>query len=236
MERSADWYVTNGETVVGPVDTNLLLRGVAFGQVGQGCFVWRKGWEDWRDVTAVREVCALRRTQAQRGPEWVPTRAYDPELPHGFAVARAERWMDGACDESEVVALMLQALVFETRAAIGLAHRPRGPLGELETRAAFGVGAQARLGEVLAPNDAAVRKARFGPTIFDAEIGSAESEVAGSRLSVRAAVRGVALAPVYARGRLFAVLEVGKCDRPFRRSDGAWLRAVSRAAAARLAS
>ncbi|HKO92506.1 MAG TPA: hypothetical protein VJU61_15200, partial [Polyangiaceae bacterium] len=46
---ASNWYVTNGSAVVGPVNTNLLLRGIAHGKVGRECFVAQHNWSNWRE-------------------------------------------------------------------------------------------------------------------------------------------------------------------------------------------
>jgi hypothetical protein len=57
---SPAWYVSDGLRVVGPVNTDLLLRGVAHGRVDEGYFVWQRPWPAWRTVDSLREVRAAR--------------------------------------------------------------------------------------------------------------------------------------------------------------------------------
>ena len=38
------WYVTNGESVVGPVDTELLLRGITSSRIPNDCMVIQESW------------------------------------------------------------------------------------------------------------------------------------------------------------------------------------------------
>src|SRR6187551_1961340 len=58
-----NWYVTNGNAVVGPVNTNLLLRGIDVGRVARDCYVAQYSWSNWREQNQIREIRSLRRWQ-----------------------------------------------------------------------------------------------------------------------------------------------------------------------------
>src|SRR5437868_3331012 len=139
-----EWYVTNSEIVVGPVDTNLLMRGVAAGRVPDDCMVWRHPWPFWRSLSAVREVRALRRMQERLGESWSPSMSWSPPHPSS-ALIGATRWISSGSDEQEVIGLTLEAAARELHATSGLAHRPERVLGGLVTRSAVGEGASDRL-------------------------------------------------------------------------------------------
>ncbi len=232
----ARWYVTNGEDVVGPIDADVLVRAVATGRVGESCLVCQPTWPSWRPIGEVREVHALMRTRAARGDDWVPTERWSPGGTSAAAVARASLWIEDAGDEDEVIALALQAMVLETRATTGVAHRPRRALGPLEIRAVFGVGAEAHLGREVASDDAAIRIARRGTAVLGDLDAAPDALAAAASRTADGRVRGLAVAPIYFGGRLSAVLELAKTERPFRRGDRAWMRAVTHAAAARMAA
>ncbi len=230
-----DWYVTNGDRWVGPVDTGLLMRGVAAGKVSPECMVWRKAWSGWRSLSSVREFGVLTRARAARGPEWCPSEAWTPAPNHAAALAKAGTWIAAATDEREMVTMALQAVVEQTRSAAGLAHRPKGALGGLVTSAVSGSAMMSRLGAEVKPTDAAVRAARFGATVIERPGHSRQGVATMERMeALPDAVRGVALAPLYAGPRLLAVLELAKTDHAFRASDRAFLRAVMRAATTRI--
>src|SRR4051812_48831101 len=53
------WYVRNGETVVGPVDTERLLKGVLSKRIPPDCMVTQSTWSAWRSIAQVREVAAV---------------------------------------------------------------------------------------------------------------------------------------------------------------------------------
>jgi hypothetical protein len=52
--ESGGYYVTTGDTTVGPVSRHLLLRGVEAGRVPETALVWREGWKHWRSARLVR--------------------------------------------------------------------------------------------------------------------------------------------------------------------------------------
>ncbi|NUO49459.1 MAG: hypothetical protein HOV80_11440 [Polyangiaceae bacterium] len=230
---TAAWYVTNGERVVGPIETGALVHAVAIGCVAESCRVWNEDAPGWRALDTIREIRALGRARATRGDDWVPSETWKPGGGPQAATLRASVWMDDAADESEVVTLALQAMMLETRATIGFAHRPRRVLGELETRAVFGDGGQGQLGESVAGDDHAIRIARRGVAVL--EVGENQPRSPSGRFG-GVPVRGLALAPVYLGGKLVSIIEIAKTGHPFRKGDLDWMRAVTRAAAQRMAS
>ncbi|HEX8793653.1 MAG TPA: protein kinase [Polyangiaceae bacterium] len=48
------FYVTTGDTTVGPVTRDLLLRGIDAGRVPETALVWREGWSGWHAAALVR--------------------------------------------------------------------------------------------------------------------------------------------------------------------------------------
>jgi hypothetical protein len=50
------WYVTVGHTAVGPVNLDLLARGVEAGKVPLGAFVRHEGWTVWRPLAEIAEI------------------------------------------------------------------------------------------------------------------------------------------------------------------------------------
>ena len=53
-DGAAVYYVTAGDTTVGPVSRDLLLRGMDAGRVPETALVWREGWPHWRAAALVR--------------------------------------------------------------------------------------------------------------------------------------------------------------------------------------
>lgn len=50
------WYVTNGATAVGPVNLELLVRGVEAGKVPVSSFVRHEAWKVWRPLSEIAEI------------------------------------------------------------------------------------------------------------------------------------------------------------------------------------
>ncbi len=160
------WYVTNGELVVGPVSTNLLVRGVAAGKVPDDARVWREPWPFWRAISSVREVRAVRRAQERFGAAWTPSATWSPPPPTS-ALVGATQWIASGTDEQEVIGFTLAAAVRAMGATKGLAHRPERALGGFVVRSAIGEDVRDRLGERVSSLDGAMRVARMGATLLD---------------------------------------------------------------------
>ncbi|HEY0466721.1 MAG TPA: hypothetical protein VGC79_21085, partial [Polyangiaceae bacterium] len=104
---------------VGPVRTDLLLRGVIHGRVPSSAWVRQTGWQNWRELGRIREVSALARVLERRVDEFSP----EPSNLHEGAEAVAQ-----AVDAGEALLLALHAAAQATSATVGLAHRIREPL------------------------------------------------------------------------------------------------------------
>lgn len=226
---TSQWFVSDGQRVVGPVDTGALLSAIAMGRLGDDTWVKQPAWEDWRSLAHVREVRALKETHPYVEGRLAEAPAI-PTLNRQRALAEIKSTIECASDESETITLALSAIVHETRASVGFAHRPRGPMGRLVTRSAIGRGSLARLGGDVDPRDHAVSAARLGPVVIANPEDSRAGSASLSRLSASGEVRGVALAPVYSGSRLLAILEVGHRQHAFRRSDASWIHAITRTA------
>ena len=53
-DSGESYYVSAGDTNVGPVSRDLLLRGIETGRVPESALVWREGWRQWRPARIVR--------------------------------------------------------------------------------------------------------------------------------------------------------------------------------------
>lgn len=218
LSASPGWFVSDGDAVVGPVETSLLIRGLHAGRVDERCSVWQAPWPAWRRLDSVREIAALCRPPIS-----------SPEQ-------RAEEWIAGASDEREVIAMALRAVASETRATVGLAHTTLGPLGDLCTRNVVGERALDLLGARVSAKDPAMVRARLGPVTIDGPERSHALLATEARLrETWVPIAGTALMPIFRGTRLTAVLELCKSNRPFRRSDRSFLRNVARLASRRLA-
>src|SRR5688572_2486903 len=91
-KAAPNWYVTNGQAVVGPVNTNLLLRGIAQGRVERECYVAQHSWSNWREQKYIREIRSLRR--------WQFTQKLKPEVEPIKQAMRAPRFDDTALEDT----------------------------------------------------------------------------------------------------------------------------------------
>src|SRR6185503_6574120 len=156
------WVVSNGDVEIGPVRTELLVRGVRHGRVPMDCRVRAAGSEDWRSVENVREVA---------GVLGQPGSVVDFQ--------RAAAGFRNARDEREVLLLLLSGAITATRATRGLVHRLRPPIDFLVTSYAHG-GLESSLGQVVHAHDPAYTIARSGQRVSGAPgDGLAERVVAG---------------------------------------------------------
>lgn len=232
MRTTGPWFVTNGKKTVGPVATNLLLRAVAEEHVDPRVMAWRDTWSEWRELESTREVQALRKTQSMLGKGWVPPKWWEPEAATPLTRPLVARWMEDAGDEQELLSMAMQALALEMRASVGMLHRPDGALGALTTRSLFGSRQLEQLGEVVRPNDPAMRVARMGVSVLGDPSESRAGIASVTRLGE--SCEGVALAPIFKGSKLTAVIELGKDGVPFRESDRALIRSYTKLVSDRL--
>ena len=212
---SALWIVSNGEITIGPVRTELLLRGIRHGRVPPDCQVRAAGSDEWRPLAALREVAAL---QGLAGSV--------TDFQHAAAeIAKAR-------DEREVFLHLLQGAAQATRASRGLVHRQRTPVRLPVT--SYCVGALTdELGSVVSYQDPVYALALNGQSLLGApEDGHAE-RVLAERLGAPG-LAGVAMVPVTHGTELAAMLELGREDRGFRLSDADALCRLATLAIARL--
>ena len=110
------WFVTNGDVTVGPVTTNLLVRGVLYRRVPDECLVRERTWSAWRHLERIREVAELRRMQAKGPVEIEPTSWKGPVAPAPLpAFERLEGQLWKARDPEE----MLRECLLEAMQATG---------------------------------------------------------------------------------------------------------------------
>jgi hypothetical protein len=210
-----EWFVCNGGVTVGPVRTDLLLRGVIHGRVPSSAWVRQTGWQNWRELGKIREVSALARVLERRVDE--PTSEAASLQESAEAVAQAG-------DAGEALLIALHAAAQATSATVGLAHRVREPL-LLPTTSCLFEASTDRLGEVLPWFDPAFALARGGRVrllLGSGERGSV-SQIVSARLSPGVPLAGLAVLPIMVNGQLCAMLELGRSDHPFRASDSAEL-------------
>jgi len=212
---ASTWYVTNGSAVVGPVNTSLLLRGIAHGKVSRECFVAQHSWSNWREQNRIREIRSLRR--------WQFSQRQNPHIEPVAQALRAPRFDEGTLagiQRGEVLLERpLEMAVQTTRASVGVVHRPLPPHIGLVTSCVHGPGLRGNLGEVVPWNDDARIVASEEPMLGQPDQDD-WARCSARRLSTvsHPRVSGVALMPV-AFGGTRGLIELGRYDHSFRQSD-----------------
>jgi hypothetical protein len=219
--RRARWLVSNGSKVVGPVSTDLLLRGIECGKVPPDCLIRDQAWTQWREAHQIREVRGW--TRSQLGHEANPSELSDS----GFSVAQGPE---------EVVLFALEAAMAALGAQVGIAHRVREPLFLPVTSCVLGLDPEDVLGQVIWQYDPAYATARQGRIVLETVGTSSASRAIAARMW-RPEFQPVAVGmfPVLGRDGVIAMVELARTDHPFRAMDVKTLTRIAFAAAAQLA-
>jgi GAF domain-containing protein len=201
---SPRWLLTNGDKTVGPVHTELLLRGYMGGRIPEHCHVREVSWGAWRPLDHIREIGSLKRRLAREG------------APQGLR--EASRCLPVTRDVGELLSLALQLAALALDANAGLIHRYRSPLSLPVTSSVFGVPAE-RLGEVLAATDPSYLLALRGKGLCGSPRYGVTERLVAERLQHDAPLASVAMTPIIASGKLVAMLELGRTGHVFRVDD-----------------
>lgn len=202
---SPRWLVTNGVTTVGPVHTELLLRGYLGGRIPEHCQVREVSWSAWRPLDGIRELGSLKRRLARDG-----------ERPLNLREARDLLPVTHDVGELLAAGLLLAAHALDANA--GLLHRYRAPVHLPVTSVVVGAPIE-RLGEVLPATDPSYLLALRGKGLCGAPYPGTVEGMLAERLQHDAPLSSVAMAPVITSGRLVAMLELGRTAHPFRADD-----------------
>jgi hypothetical protein len=197
------WLVTDGDTTVGPVPTELLQRGYLGGRIPLHCRVREVSWGSWRPLERIREIGRLNRSVRRDTPT---------------SLRDATRRLPVTPDAGELLtsALGLAAQVLDANG--GLLHRFRSPLALPVTSAVVGVPVE-RLGQVLPGTDPSYLSALRGQGLFGSPCQGLAERIVAERLQHDAPLSSVAMTPVIVGGRLVALLELGRTDHVFRADD-----------------
>ena len=76
------WYVTNGDTAVGPVKLDLIARGVAAERVPLDAFVRHEDWRVWCPLSDIVEVIAGESLAASRLDQPTGNASLSPKETH----------------------------------------------------------------------------------------------------------------------------------------------------------
>lgn len=203
-DPSPRWLVTNGTTTIGPVHTELLLRGYLGGRIPEHCQVREVRWGAWRPLDGIREIGVLKRRLARDGAP--------------LSLREAAQGLPATSDVGELLSAALQLAALALDANAGLLHRYRAPLSLPVTSAVVGVPAE-RLGDVLAESDPSYLLARRGKGFCGNPRHGVLERIVAERLQHDAPLASVIMAPISAQGRLLAMLELGRTGHVFRVDD-----------------
>lgn len=216
------WYVTNGRSVVGPVDTDLLLRGISMGRVPDDCYIAQPTWGQWRSLDQIREVRALYRER-----EALKTDEVGRPLQEALLFAGIE-------DDDKLLKAALKLAVEQTHADVGVVHQDWPPHVGLITTHSYGRGMVHALGRIIPWWDP-VREAAVKDQVMLSLSGTSDwSRVASMRLSTGGPVKAVAAVPVKVAKGHRTVIELGSFQHSFRTRDAQILSQLSGAVSRRL--
>jgi hypothetical protein len=199
------WYVTNGEITVGPVLTNLLMRGVDAGRVPEYCRV-SADHGHWRKLETVREIAARKRRAGSM-----------PDAAEAFR--ELARPPENIRDDEELSHQVTRVAMIVTRAESGMLHLRNRHERSFSTRAVLGPMPADRLSEALPEADLLVRCARLGRPVMGPPYGPAEDALALRFAASAGGVGGAAMLPIFVGSSLMAMLELSRPGHAFRRVD-----------------
>jgi hypothetical protein len=213
------WYLTNGRNVIGPVNTDLLLRGISQGRVPIDTYVAQSTWALWRPIDQIREVRALYKKPV--------TDEVGRPLAETFPFA-------GITDDDQLLKQALKLAVEQTHADVGVVHQDMAPHFGLVTSHAYGRGMNTALARVLPWWDPAREAAQQDKVLLSPSNKHDWSKAATMRLSNGGPVQAVALVPVKVAKGHRTLIELGSFRHSFRNEDAALLGKLSDAVSMRL--
>jgi hypothetical protein len=242
--RAADrWYVTTGTTAVGPVNLDLLARGVEAGKVPLEAFVRHEGWTVWRPLSELTIVQHDDEPGFGGSLRDLPSDASDPGRTSApVDLSSPAGLLDQAADRREAFVLLMTAAVVRSGADAVIVHEidddcavavcAHGP----SRREALGlrtprfdpavVAAEAGRIVVASPRAGAASSYDDGTSLVEASIFARLSRIAGP-------VDGALLLPIRTRTRVAGMIEIGR-RAPFREAEVASLTALVQALAQKL--
>jgi hypothetical protein len=229
------WYVTIGHAAVGPVNLDLLARGVEAGKVPLGAFVRHEQWTVWRPLyeLAIIEGDGAEALRSAGDSADDITDPGHPSTPSTFASGDVSVESGdplaprrGSSSQRDALMLLMTAAVARGGADAAIVH-------EIDEEGAVAVCAHGpSRWEVLGVHtpllDPAVVAAATGATLVvepDPRPGSAGASVAARLCRLAGPIEGALLIPIQVHDRLVVMLEVGR-RAPFRPEEVASLEAL----------
>jgi hypothetical protein len=237
--RTDRWYVTNGATAVGPVNLDLLARGVEAGKVPISSFVRHEAWKVWRPLCEIAEITTedgapaydLGRASYEPGRmsvELISSELEDVATDDVFAAAwtavprEAARSCSSnasseATDRSDALLLLLAAAVSRGHAEVVMIHQVEDD-GAVAV-CAYGPQLFEALGLRTRLLDPALLAAAAGTIVISEPSPGPAGQAIIERLSrLGGAIESAVMLPIRPHGRLFGTIELGRRS-AFRASD-----------------
>jgi hypothetical protein len=199
------WYVTNGDLTVGPVVTDLLMRGVEYGRVPEDCHV-RAFRGAWRALTSVREIAAINSGVGMQPPS-------EDQL------AEWTRPLERIRDEHELCHMTTWLTLAATGAESAMFHYRDRYTQSLVTRSIQGATTNDRLGFALSQYDLVLRAAQRGRPVVGAPEAPTEEALALRFSETTDGIGAVAMIPIFVGDTLTAMLELARPGHVFRHGD-----------------
>lgn len=218
------WYVTNGATAVGPVNLDLIARGVEAGKVPLESFVRHEAWKVWRPLADLAEI-----TDEDGMPLRARSSLTDDISAHGGRPTQPEDFhpsdaVAGAADRRDAMLLLLAAAVARAHADAAMIHE----VGDTGAVAICAHGPQVfeALGMHTRLLDPALLAAAAGVTVIAEPTPGPAGAATIARLNrLGTEVTGAVMLPIRPHGRLFGTIELGRRT-PFRAIEVAGLDAL----------
>ena len=217
------WYVTNGATSVGPVNLDLLTRGVEAGKVPVESFVRHEAWKVWRPLRELAEITDDDGMPIVGRPSTddISAAGLRPSMPQDFLPSDA---VTGAVDRRDALLLLLAAAVARGHAEVAMIH-------ELHNEGAVAVSAHGpqvfeALGMRTKLLDPALVAAAAGILVLaEPQPGPAGAAIVARLSKLGHQVMGAVMLPIRPHGRLYGTIELGRRS-PFRAIEVAGLEAL----------
>ena len=217
------WYVTNGATSVGPINLDLLARGVEAGKVPVESFVRHEAWKVWRPLGELAEITDDDGMPIVGRPSTddLSVGGTRPSISQDLLPVGA---VAGAVDRRDALLLLLAAAVARGHAEVGMIH-------ELNNDGAVTVSAHGpqvfeAMGMRTRLLDPALVAAAAGILVLAEPTPGPAGQAMIDRLSrLGMPVTGAVMLPIRPRGRLYGTIELGRRS-PFRAIEVAGLEAL----------
>jgi hypothetical protein len=209
------FFVTDSDVTIGPVDDDLLARGIAAGKVPLEAQVWRTGWDVWRSVRDYATEYDLLPTNDKAMAAAKVARVSDLQPLMLPPTAVEAQTLGQAEDLATAASVFLSLCATATGAECGWVHvRSQAASDAMMTIEGIGPRAQFGVGRTIDPGDQALRAAREARTV----LGEPIPGVVGSAVTARIIATGIApvsvlMTPVLCGGQLLVMLELGVAHR-----------------------